>query len=426
MSASPSIPKIAIVVAQRHTRVMYALETIFGAFLGMEYRILLLEEVAEDSSNGFFICSYLPNATPGIPAFPCNGLLYEDHIRPLNEVIPWEVPSSGKLLKEDLIARIFFVLSQYALLQPGKPLELDSHGRYPDSTGQLTVHQWLDEISEALQPLLSTPLPKPVFDFEITIDIDQPWKYLHKPRLVQWGGLLKDLAKGGNTTERWAVLTGKQADPFSVLELVKDICPIAKTKVFFLSGGQHPNDSRYDFGMDPYQTLIREWKSAGFEIGIHPSYMSSVDPEKMRSEKENLEKIVGPVSISRQHYLRYKTPETFRQLLELGIQRDYSLCQSTRSGAPTGVALPYRWFDLEHNTATSLVLVPAMVMDRSLLQYQGLQPSQAQTAIAKAISQIKAVGGKFVIILHNETFSESGEWKGWLSVIRKTVELLQQ
>ena len=88
--------------------------------------------------------------------------------------------------------------------------------------------------------------------------------------------------------------------------------------------------------------------------------------------------------------------------------------------------MPYRWFDLERNTATSLVLVPAMVMDRSLLKYQGLQPSQAQTAIAKAISQIKAVGGKFVIILHNETFSESGEWKGWLSVIRKTVELLQQ
>ncbi len=405
---------------------MYALETIFGAFLGMECRILLQDEVAEGSSNGFFLCSYLPNAKAGIPAFPCNGLLYEDQIRPLNEVFPWEVPSSGNLLKEDLIARIFFELSQYALLQPDATLELDSHGRYPDSDGKLTVHHWLNVIREALQPLLSTPIPTPAFDFEITLDVDQPWKYLHKPWLVQWGGLLKDLAKGGKAAERWAVLTGKQADPFSVLELVKDICPVAKTKVFFLSGGQHPNDSRYDFGMIPYQTLIRAWKSEGFEIGIHPSYMSSVDPEKMRSEKENLEKIVGPVSISRQHYLRYKTPETFRQLIELGIERDYSLCLSTRSGAPTGVALPYRWFDLERNTATSLVLVPAMVMDRSLLQYQGLQPSQAQTAIAEAISQIKAVGGKFVIILHNETFSESGEWKGWLSVIRKTVELLQQ
>lgn len=426
MSALPSIPKIAIVVAQRHARVTYALETIFGSFLGMDFRLILPDEAESAKADGFSLCSYLPHHLSGMPAFPCNGLLYEDHIREATTAIEWRTASTGNLLEEDLFARIFFELSQYALLQPGATIDLDSHGRYPDSTGSLFIHDWLDAIRQAIEPLLSAPLPKRAFEFELTIDVDQPWKYLHKPWLVQWGGLLKDIAKGGNAAERWGVLRGKQADPFSVLELVKNICPVAKTKVFFLNGGAHPNDSRYAFGMIPYQTLIREWKSAGFEIGIHPSYMSSVDPEKMRFEKQNLESIIGPVVISRQHYLRYKTPDTFRQLIDLGIHRDYTLGRSTRPGPPTGVALPYRWFDLERNLATDLLLIPAMVMDRTLLQYQGLQPSQAQTAIAETIAQTKAVGGKFVIILHNETFSESGEWKGWLSVIRKTVELLQQ
>lgn len=426
MAVTFSIPKIAIVVAQRHPRVMYALETVFGEFLGMECRVVLPGEVESAMADGFPICSYLPNPKPDIPAFPCSGLLYEDHIRPANLAIDWGVASPGSLLGEDLFARIFFELSQYAILQPGAAIKLDSHGRYPDPKGTLFIHDWLAQIGQAIQPLLSDPIKSRAFDFELTIDVDQPWKYLHKPWWVRWGGLVKGIWKQGDIRERWNVLRGKQPDPFSVLELVKEICPAAQTKVFFLGGGTHPNDSRYDFGMEAYQALIREWKSAGFEIGIHPSYMSSADPVKMRSEKEALEKIIGPVAISRQHYLRYKTPDTFRQLIDLGIQRDYTLCRSTRPGPPTGVALPYRWFDLERNRATDLQLIPATVMDRSLQHYQGLQPAQASQAIALAIAQTKAVGGKFVIILHNETFSESGEWFRWLPVIRKTVDLLQQ
>jgi hypothetical protein len=426
MSASSSIPKIAIVVAQRHPRVVYALETIFSEFLGMDCGIVLADEVDKARSDGFAVFSYLPIGRLNLPAFPCNGLLYEDHIRPADESIVWGVPNSDFLLEEDLFAKIFFELSQYSLLQPGADIQLDAHGRYADAKGELIVHQWLRTISQAIQPLLSTPIQPREFDFELTIDVDQPWKYLHKPWWMRWGGLVKDIFKQGDSKERWNVLTGKQSDPFSVLELVKEICPAAKTKVFFLNGGAHPNDSRYAFGMEAYQILIREWKSAGFEIGIHPSYTSSEDAEKMRSEKEALEKLIGPVTISRQHYLRYKTPDTLRQLINLGIQRDYTLCRSTGPGAPTGVVLPYRWFDLERNVVTHLQLIPAMVMDRSLLQYQGLNPTEAGAAIAKAIAQTKAVGGKFVIILHNETFSESGEWKGWLSVIRKAVELLQQ
>ena len=83
------------------------------------------------------------------------------------------------------------------------------------------------------------------------------------------------------------------------------------------------------------------------------------------------------------------------------------------------MCIPYPWFDLEQNRISQLTLVPAMAMDRSLQQYQKLTPAKALEKILGLAEKVKAVNGNFVVILHNETFSDSGEWKGWLEVIRK-------
>jgi hypothetical protein len=268
------------------------------------------------------------------------------------------------------------------------------------------------------------PLPTR-FEYEITIDVDHPWKYKHKPILVQLGGMLKALMRGGDFRERWNTLLGTP-DPFDVLPVVRSMCPADKTRVFFLVGGSHANDSRFDLGMKPYRQLVKIWQQAGYELGVHPSYESCLDPGKTRAEKESLEAVVGPVEISRQHYLRYRLPDTFQALASLGIRREYSLCLSSKPGAATGVALPYRWFDLVRNRETGMTMVPAMVMDRALQQGMGCNPDAAGEVIAEWIGKVRSVSGRFVLILHNETFSESGEWKGWTKVIRQSVELLQR
>jgi hypothetical protein len=425
MDAGDQSAQIAIIVEHLHPRVVYTLETVLGEFLGLRPRLIVWDDAEAIAAPGTLpTLNYRPHPSSIYPNLPCNGLLYEDIIRQANEQIDWFGAVSDQLRTADHLARIFYHLTQYELLRPAGRMELDHHGRYPDATGPLFIHDWLQEIVALIQPWLPATIPQRAFDFEITIDVDQPWKYLHKPWWVRWGGLLKDVSQHGDVGTRWKVLTGQQPDPFEVLDVVKAMCPAAQTKVFFLVGGNHPHDSRYDIRQKPYQQLVRDWQAAGFEIGVHPSYETWTNPAMMQTEKEGLEQVVGPVQISRQHYLRYKTPQTFRQLVDLGIQRDYTLCRSTRPGPPTGVALPYRWFDLQRNAATSLQLVPSMVMDRGLL-HQGLQPHEAMRAIRKAIAQTQAVGGHFVIILHNETFSDVGEWLGWQAVIHDMLQVLQ-
>jgi hypothetical protein len=426
-AAAHTAPEIVIVVSQMHPRVCYAMETVLGEFLGLRPRLVLEndhEAIAAAQSAGLPIFNYCILPSERFINLPCNGLLYEEIIRQANEQIDWFGAVSEQMKLADHIARIFYHLTQYALLRPAARIALDMHGRYPDGDGRLVVHQLLAELRQMLAPHIPHFPSSPTFDYEITIDVDQPWKYLHKPWHVRWGGWLRARLRGADHRERWQALRSGQ-DPFDLLTIIQEICPAAKTKVFFLVGGDHPNDSRFDISQAAYQKYVLAYQQAGFELGIHPSYEAVDRPGLMPAQKAALEKVIGPVHISRQHYLRYRTPETLRALASAGIARDYTLCLSASTGAPTGVVLPYRWFDLQRNVATALTLVPAMVMDRTLLQYMQLDPAQATAEIAEQIAQTRTVGGRFVIILHNETFSDVGEWQGWLAVIRKMMQLLQ-
>lgn len=425
METEDQSAKIIVVVECLHPRVVYALETVLGEFFGLDLQLIVWDNAeALAATENLPRFSYRPAPSLDCINLPCNGLLYEDVIRQANEQLDWFGPVSDQMRTVDLFAQIFYHLSQYELLRPAGRIQRDQHGRYPEGDGRLVVHELLAELRSLLLPYFPRlNIPRP-FDFEITIDIDQPWKYLHKPLHVRWGGLIRDFFRGTSTKERLQTLkTGR--DPFDVLATVQALFPLEKTRAFFLVGGDHPNDSRFDIGQKAFQDYVCAYKQAGIEIGVHPSYESMDHERLLHSQKAALEKIVGPVKISRQHFLRYRTPEAFRALIAAGIERDYTLCRSQGPGAVTGVAFPYRWFDLQRNHATSLVLVPAMVMDRSLQQYLGLTPTEALQEIERLIAQTRAVGGHFVIILHNETLSESGEWIGWLPVIREMLLRLQ-
>ena len=124
------------------------------------------------------------------------------------------------------------------------------------------------------------------------------------------------------------------------------------------------------------------------------------------------------------HFLKYKPGETFRQLAAIGIAREYSVCPKTTSGFPTGMAIPYPWFDLEKKKESNLWIHPAQVMDRALQRYEKLTPEEAEREILRMIEAVKAVNGNFILILHNETFSENGDWLGWKPVCHRVIEKL--
>lgn len=320
----------------------------------------------------------------------------------------------------DLFASAFCILTDFWTVSGLLPL--DEHGRAQDQLHPIRllgwhtyplIHSYQHELWNLLQlkPIASNN-PNPL---KLTLDIDEPWKHRHKPISVTFGGLAKAILQLDffSLNERYKALVLKN-DPFDVLRYIQN--PEQLT-LFFLIERHDARDGRHTWKNKAYRSLIQECRDRGFHIGIHPSYTSSAIPGRIAEEKNYLEDILKtPVYKSRQHFLRYRNPETFAELENAGIQEDYSVCPIHFTGYIRGMAIPFPWYNFDKQQMSSLQIVPVMVMDRALQKYQGIQANQAVEAIQSEIKTCKQAGGTCTLLWHNTTLSETGEWKGWKKV----------
>jgi len=154
-------------------------------------------------------------------------------------------------------------------------------------------------------------------------------------------------------------------------------------------------------------------------LGIHPSLASGMDPGILQSEIRGLSEILGhEIRRSRQHFLKVSFPECYRGLVKNGITDDYSLGYASCIGFRAGIADPFPFFDLLTNLSEPLMLHPVALMDVTLKDYGGRSTEEAKEVGRSVADAIKAVKGEFVTVWHNESFDESGRWKGWKSVYK--------
>lgn len=258
-------------------------------------------------------------------------------------------------------------------------------------------------------------------DFLLTWDLDLPFRFAHKPWYIQAGSALKNLLKGDFQTvlDQIQVVFGQKTDPFDTYDRLMALSPVEKTRIFLQLGRHSAHDTRHPWPNTGQKQVIDRLSRAGYTLGLHPSYHSSDDPAIMEAELG----ILQAFKHSRQHFLRYREPATFRQLQAAGVQYEYSIAMSHDTGFPTGMAVPYPWYDLEKEQITDLVLIPGMVMDRTLLAYLRLSPDQALAHASETIRACQSVGGLCVLILHNDSLSNYGEWRGWIQTIIEIIEI---
>lgn len=93
------------------------------------------------------------------------------------------------------------------------------------------------------------------------------------------------------------------------------------------------------------------------------------------------------------------------------------------SGFRAGTSHPFRFFDLENNKATELLVFPFQVMDTGLRDYEKLDPQGAVEKIRVLIDNTREAGGTFRCLWHNESFSEWAGWEGWTAVYRQMLQM---
>jgi hypothetical protein len=342
-------------------------------------------------------------------------------------------PAAGPF-SHDYLAMIFFSLSRY---EEYGDFTADQHHRFPASASHAFKHAYLHlpvvnlwasvlgtSIRERFTALPNPSLPS--FEFIPTYDIDLLWAWQHRG-LRGIGAGMRDLVQGHSLRAWKRLVTPRNQDPYQTLDFLEgihqsgmDISPI----YFWLLSD---STNRHDPNPYPSPPEQREWIQrlvAKYTLGIHPGYRSSDQPELFRIEAERLAEITGRVvRHSRQHFLRFRLPETFRQLRLAGITHDYSMGYADAVGWRAGTNFTFSWYDLEREEATSLLIHPFAAMDVTLKNYLHLAPAEAKKAVLALAKGIQPFGGPFLLLWHNTSFAEIYGWQGWREMY---VDLVKQ
>ncbi|MCX6271971.1 MAG: polysaccharide deacetylase family protein [Bacteroidetes bacterium] len=338
-----------------------------------------------------------------------------------------------QLLPFDIFASVFYMLSRYEEYLPFEP---DTFGRFPATASLAYKHQFLQKpvvnhwarmLGKALNKLYADLNPfTGRYRFQPTLDIDVAYAYQWKGILRNMGGFARSLSMGrlSDVRERARVLMGSQQDPYDTYSFQAALHGRHSLKpVFFVLFAQY---STYDKNLPvhhpQFKSLIQSLARQG-KVGIHPSFASFTRPEHLKIETGRLSQVLGhPVRCSRQHFLLLSMPETYRRLISLGIEEDYTMGFASFPGFRAGICDPFPFYDLATEETTSLTLFPFTVMDGTLKDYMLLDPAQASAVIHTLIEEVKAVNGMFISLWHNESLSDSFRWAHWRQVYEKLVE----
>jgi hypothetical protein len=253
-----------------------------------------------------------------------------------------------------------------------------------------------------------------------TLDIDHAFAFQSKGVFRNLGGWLKNLATDqSRALARIAYWAGVSSDPYDTYQYIIELCRVLEVRpVFFVQMGNYGNgkDVNILFHTAKGKKLIKTLQQYG-DVGIHPSFLSNTNDTLLRKEIIQLQDILeAPIKKSRQHFLMLSIPDTYRKLIELGIEEDYTMGWAEQTGFRAGTCRPYKWMDLEKHEFTSLTIFPLVMMDGTLKEYMKLSEDDAKNHASQLIHDIKKRHGVFTPLWHNHTVNDRWEWQGWQSV----------
>ena len=337
----------------------------------------------------------------------------------------------------DLFAAVFFLITRYEEYLPYKK---DIYGRYAHENSVAfkenfldlpLVNVWLEDFKKLLKeknPALIIRDSK--FSFLPTYDIDIAWSFRNKGLKRNFGGMLQMLFKGHirKVVQRTRVIRRKKPDPFDSYEWMDQLHKQFNLRpiYFFLVAKEK---GKYDKNIDvtnvEFQELVRNISST-YTIGLHPSWASGDFPSLLTKEKATLEQISNQtINKSRQHYLRFTLPSTYRKLIALELINDYSMGYGSINGFRASIASSYLWYDLKNEEKTKLHIHPFCFMDANSYYEQKFSAETAFEELMQYYHRIKSVNGTMITIWHNNFLGTDKGFTGWKEVYQKFISSMQ-
>jgi len=184
---------------------------------------------------------------------------------------------------------------------------------------------------------------------------------------------------------------------------------------------RHLFDCHYGYGdtvrFDGRRMRVRDMmvamRDSGWEIGLHGSYHSALEPGLLIEQKREIEGVSQrPVVSTRQHWLHYDVRVTPGLQHSAGLLADSTQGFNRNIGFRAGTAFPYACWDHEHGRALPLLEVPQHVMDGGLFTANALEYDRdlAMKHCVQLMDEVEAVGGCLTLSWHPNVIENPTYW----------------
>ena len=404
-------------------RLQYVTNFLFGSIANIPFKLVCSQvNISPDQPTLY----YSKNSTNNELCIRPHGILNQSGIKTINVSEPEYINNTPYFFRTkkgkeqtafDIFSASFYLLSQYELY--GNP-KTDLYGRYDEKTSFLRknniykiplIEKWtialIAELNARFGNVFGNAFAHRTFTFTPTIDIDSFYAYKGKGLMRTIGGYVRDFFARNwkQSTLRTQVLLGLKEDPFQTFGLLegfhKNLVPI-----YFATLATHGAlDKNISHKNKKLRSQLRQISSST-ALGIHPGFASNDNAKILDLELGRFSNIVGKAAtMSRQHFLKYKLPDTFAALIAHKFTDDFSLGYSTDIGFRCGTCTPFLFYNLATNETTALTMHPFQLMDTAIFNNRKLSVNQANKAIDEIIAQVKSVGGSLISVWHNESFN---------------------
>jgi hypothetical protein len=418
----------------------YIASVLFGEFLGLDFKCLTHEknETLITLENGkslvladhFFGCFENENDyldASNIPAQICwvkkegNPFIPENDLPVIYGNSHFSKTENQVSLGADLLASAFFMLTRWE--EAVCPVR-DQYDRFPAEASlalqcsflhRPVVNEYAETIWNILRHLgCEQQRQSPKYEFLLSHDVDMPrlWRGGFRFLKKLAGDFLKrrDLKEAAFSMGSFPKTTlGLQPDPFDTFNYLMDCSEKLnlRSHFFFMSGGNTAFDNFYQLEQPHIQRLIQRIHDRGHAIGIHPSFNTFYDPEQFKRELHRLnEYSPQTVKSGRQHFLRFRIPDTWQIWEDHQMEWDSTLYYAEKAGFRCGTCTPFSVFNAFSRKPLRLVEKPLTVMEGTFTVYQKCSPDVMLSEITGLIETVRKYGGTFVLLWHNSAFHQ--------------------
>lgn len=364
-----------------------------------------------------------------------NGLSDIDiNVQKWDETVGFFSTGERSHLPYDIFAASFYLLSRYEEYLPhvkddyGRYIATESLAHQNSFLDQPVVDIWAYRFKTLLQERFPDyEFPERHYSVQPVIDVPVAYYFKNKGLLRTIGGMFRDLFKFKfkQLYQRILVLMGFVRDPYDTFKwiITKQKQHKFKFLVFFLVGRYSSYDKNISLNKKTFVSLIKSI-SDYCEVGLKASFFALDDINLLKTEKQKLEHVTNfKVDAARNSYSKLNLPVSYRNLIELEINKEYTMGYINHLGFRAGTCTPFQFYDLDYETQTPLQVNPFQCFDFALLQHKS-QLDKKETLL-KLIDKVKRVNGTFIPLFHNYTFSNVERWNGFrelFSIILESVD----